>query len=238
MPSHLEVRSEEFHDIMQRTPKWITRWGITILLVIVVLILTGTHFIHYPDIVETNIWVLSKEKPVPINREADIEISQVLVKDKVLVHAGQPLFLCAKQINKQFVEVIKAPITGIFYLKSIPENIEIQKDKIEIGFIIPKNQQHLVNGKLPIEGIGKVEIGHKVILKLDAFPYREFGVIEGSVQTISPSIEDNTYDVAINLTNGLQTQNGKKITLPMKLKGKAEILTNEKSLLKRIFDII
>lgn len=234
MPSHSEIRSEEIHDIMQRTPKWITRWGITVLFGIIVLILTGTYFIHYPDIVETNIWVSGKENVVKIKGVDNLTINKILVKDKAIVAINDPLFLMNNRDDLEHLEIIKASVGGMFY----QQNPDVASNNLELGFIVPQNQVHIVHGKLPIEGIGKVEIGHHVILKLDAFPYREFGVIEGRVKSVSPSFDDNSFDVAISLANGLQTQNGKKITLPMRLKGKAEIMTNDKSLLKRIFDII
>lgn len=236
MPSHSEIRSEEIHDIMQRTPKWITRWGITVLFGIIVLILTGTYFIHYPDIVETSIWISGKEKAVKIKGVDNLTINKILVKDKAIVAINDPLFLMNNRDDLEKLEIIKAPIAGMFYQQN--SDINPHPNELDLGFIVPQNQIQIVHGKLPIEGIGKVEIGHHVILKLDAFPYREFGVIEGRVKSVSPSFDDNSFDVAISLANGLQTQNGKKITLPMKLRGKAEIMTKDKSLLKRIFDII
>jgi multidrug resistance efflux pump len=234
MPNHLEIRSEEIHDIMQRTPKWITRWGISILLGIIILILFGTNFIHYPDVIEANVSVQGRPKLVSLKRNPLTNINKVLVKDKSLVKANDPLFLLSSQDGTGQLEIIKAPISGIFYR----QHSEIEAHKLDLGIIMPQNQQHIIIGKLPVDGISKVEIGHKVILKLDAFPYREFGVIEGNVQSISPSIDDNTYDVEFGLLNGLTTQNGTVVSTPMKLKGKAEILTNDKSLLKRLFDII
>ncbi|MDR0505267.1 MAG: hypothetical protein LBH32_00395 [Dysgonamonadaceae bacterium] len=38
---------------------------------------------------------------------------------------------------------------------------------------------------LPASGAGKVKIGDKVAIKLENYPYKEFGYIEGKVKSLS-----------------------------------------------------
>ena len=40
----IELRSEEVQEVMGEIPPWILRWGITILFVIVMALLTGSWF--------------------------------------------------------------------------------------------------------------------------------------------------------------------------------------------------
>ncbi len=83
--------------------------------------------------------------------------------------------------------------------------------------------------------IGKVEVDQKVIIKLDAFPYHEYGTIHGKVSRISEIPKDNTYSIIIDLPNGLDTSYDKKIEFKQRLNATASIVTKEQSVLKRMF---
>jgi len=46
----IELRSEEFQELLGVVPPWILRWGITVLAVVVVVLLIGSAIIKYPDV--------------------------------------------------------------------------------------------------------------------------------------------------------------------------------------------
>jgi HlyD family secretion protein len=47
--------SEEIAEIMNSIPNSIVRWGIKVLLIITLMILSGSYFVKYPEIVSTNV---------------------------------------------------------------------------------------------------------------------------------------------------------------------------------------
>ncbi len=101
----------------------------------------------------------------------------------------------------------------------------------ETMFVIVPHDAALPVGKvlLPMEGIGKVRTGQRVIIRLPAFPEQEFGTIEGRVESISPvPDEQGRFVLEIALPQGLTTRYGKELPLVKTMTGTASIVTKEK----------
>ena len=47
----IELRSEEFQEVLGGVPHWILKWGITVLMTILAILLIGSTVIKYPDII-------------------------------------------------------------------------------------------------------------------------------------------------------------------------------------------
>ncbi|MEI6410231.1 MAG: HlyD family efflux transporter periplasmic adaptor subunit [Bacteroidota bacterium] len=90
---------------------------------------------------------------------------------------------------------------------------------------------------LPVTGSGKVVPDQHVIIKLDGYPYHEYGTLEGTVKTKSLVPKNDQYAITIELNktgNKLITSYHKEIPFEQQLQGKAEIITEDKGLLERI----
>jgi len=59
----IELRSEEFQEIVKQSPRWMIRSGISLVLGLVLLLLAGSYFFKYPDVIETKI-ILSTDQSV------------------------------------------------------------------------------------------------------------------------------------------------------------------------------
>ncbi len=64
----------DVQDIMQRTPAWITRWGITIFFVSLLVIAGGSWFIHYPDIIRSPVVITTENPPAPVLPELQVKL--------------------------------------------------------------------------------------------------------------------------------------------------------------------
>jgi len=51
----IELRSEEFNEIVSMVPHWYERWGITVVFSFMLLILVGCWFFKYPDMVTARV---------------------------------------------------------------------------------------------------------------------------------------------------------------------------------------
>jgi len=87
---------------------------------------------------------------------------------------------------------------------------------------------------LPIQGSGKVKVGQKVRVKLDGYPFMEFGFIWGEIRSKSQMPVDNNYMLEIYFPGGLKTSQGKALELHHGMRGQAEIITENKRLLERL----
>lgn len=83
--NNIELRSESVQEILSRPPKWITRWGITIVFIVVVTLLVGSWFFQYPDIVSAEITLTTENPPAPVLAKTTGKIQNLYVSDKDLV---------------------------------------------------------------------------------------------------------------------------------------------------------
>ena len=112
--------------------------------------------------------------------------------------------------------------------------------------VLPADNPLLGQVFLPSQGAGKVAIGQKVIIKLDNYPYMEYGSIDGEVLSISMLTNQteaitkqnnlHTYLVTVDLPRRLTTNYGATLDFRYEIKGIADIVTKRRKLLERLFD--
>ncbi|MDR0865319.1 MAG: HlyD family secretion protein [Candidatus Symbiothrix sp.] len=86
----------------------------------------------------------------------------------------------------------------------------------------------------PASGSGKIKPGQKVNIKVQGYPYMEYGALQGRVKNISLISNEKIYSVEVELSRGLQTNTGNILDFTGELNGDAEIITDDRSLLARI----
>lgn len=90
---------------------------------------------------------------------------------------------------------------------------------------------------LPVLNSGKVKNGQKVLIKLDNYPFEEWGGLIGTVKSISEvpkKGEQSFYTVFISV-NSLETTYKKRLEFKQEMEGRAEIIVEELSVFERIF---
>lgn len=75
----IELRSEEVQEVMGQIPAWIVRWGITLLFVVVLALLVGSYFFIYPDVIETEMTLTSREPVVKAVARSSGKINELYV---------------------------------------------------------------------------------------------------------------------------------------------------------------
>lgn len=140
--------------------------------------------------------------------------------------------------------LIVAPINGTVSFAQIWSEQQFVNAKEAIFTVVPDEKQGKVIGRaeLPIANSGKVRIGQVVNIQLDGFPFQEYGVIKAQVGGISlvpvASINQETinYLVEVTLPNSLVTTYNKVIPFRQKMQGTANVITEDRRFLERIFD--
>ncbi len=140
-----------------------------------------------------------------------------------------------KQWEQNYL-IISSTNGTVSFQQFLGENQFVKTDEAILS-ILPTNKEALV-GRMSIPSInsGKVISGQKVLIKLDNYRYQEFGIVEGRVQNISLTPDDNgNYYVDVILPKGLKTSYNKTLTFDKELKGNAEIVTQDLRLIERFF---
>ncbi len=165
------------------------------------------------------------------------------LKDKLLIFQQQRDKLLAFIEDWKYQFLIIAPISGYVSLNQIRADQQfIQAGEGILSIVPPEAKSRIfARCKIPVGGIGKIEKGLKVNIRLDAYPYREYGIITAKVDRLSliPMSEDQSdqyYILEADLPEQLQTTYEKKISFKHEMSGQAHIITEDRSILSRIFD--
>lgn len=131
--------------------------------------------------------------------------------------------------------VLKAPIDGkVSFFKVWSVNQYVQTNDL-VFTIVGDHATPIGKIYLQTAGLGKIKEGQKVQIKLDNYPYHEFGVLNGTVESIAPVATNNEYAINIALAPENRTTYHKAITFSEGMQGTAEIITDDLRLLERIF---
>ncbi len=123
------------------------------------------------------------------------------------------------------------------FLKFLGEK-QFVKNGTNLFSILPDSRQVII-GQMLIgpQNQGKLKPEQKVLIKLDNFKYQEYGVVKGLVKSISLTPDkENKYYVEVTLPNGLKSSYNKNIAFDKELSGNASIVTEELTIVQRIFN--
>ncbi|MGD9929419.1 MAG: HlyD family secretion protein [Mangrovibacterium sp.] len=100
---NIEIRSDEVQEIIGKSPSWLQRSGMTLILAFVLLLLLGSWLFHYPDIIRARVVVLSENPPAHIVARTTGRIDQLFVQDKDVVAKGQIIAILENTANHEDV---------------------------------------------------------------------------------------------------------------------------------------
>lgn len=140
--------------------------------------------------------------------------------------------------------IFKAPFSGKVQFLKFWNNDQFINAGEPIFTIIPRQQEIIGQVHLPTTGAGKVKAGQEVIVKLEDYPYMEYGSVKGYVDNISLTTNTvqsqqgsmETYLVTIVFPDQLKTNYGATLDFRFEIRGSAEIITNDRKLIHRFFD--
>jgi multidrug resistance efflux pump len=134
---------------------------------------------------------------------------------------------------------LQAPFDGIVSFSKIWNENQTVAEGDLVMTVIPVNQGPIIGKvRLPMDGAGKVQEGQQVVIKLDNYPYLEFGMLKGYVKSIAAVPNESGYLVKVSLPDSLCTNAGKIIPFKQEMQGNVEIITEHMTLLTRIMNPI
>lgn len=110
---NIELRSESVQDILTQPPHWMIRWGNTLILIILLMVLLMSWFIKYPEFVPAPVVVTSQNPPEKIEARSSSKIEKIFIKDHQHVNKGDVLMVLQSTANYQDVLKLKKIIDSI-----------------------------------------------------------------------------------------------------------------------------
>ncbi|MCL2651643.1 MAG: HlyD family efflux transporter periplasmic adaptor subunit [Candidatus Azobacteroides sp.] len=111
----VEVRSEEFQEVLGSVPSWILRWGITVLAIFVVILLIGSAIIKYPDVIPAQILLTGSIPPATIVAHASGKIKQLYISDNQEVKTGDYLAVVDNPASTKDIRFLKNQLDSLGY---------------------------------------------------------------------------------------------------------------------------
>ena len=135
--------------------------------------------------------------------------------------------------------VLEAPTGGkVTFTEFWSRNQQIKEGDVVFS-VVPSLANRIIGRvALPVLGAGKVRPGQRVNIRLDNFPYMEYGMITGTVRSVSLVPSGDNYIVEISLPQRLITNYHIPVKFSQEMKGDAEIITNDLRLIQRFFNPI
>jgi len=153
--------------------------------------------------------------------------------------AQQNLKSQIKQWKQRYL--IISPIDGkVTFTKIWSKNQNVQTGEI-VATIIPQKATDIIGKvEIPAIGVGKVKLGQTVNIKFDNFPYMEFGLLRGTIKSISlipiQTEKGAIYTAEIEIPDTLVSNYGKHLKFSQEMTGTADIITDDIRLLERFLN--
>lgn len=85
------LRSDEATEMLERTPSWILRWGVTILISIFILVAAVAILVKYPDTLEGRAVVSTDPLPIKLKAANSGRLAHLFISDNKTVAANTPI---------------------------------------------------------------------------------------------------------------------------------------------------
>lgn len=182
-------------------------------------------------VINNELQISALEKQISELQANRFENQNKLVLD--MTHAKNEL---AAQILKwRDTYLFISPVDGVVnYLDFLEQNEFVGLDK-PIFTVVSASKEIIGRAELPILGSGKVKDGQKVNIRLDNFPFEQYGMLSGTVKEISAIPAEDKYLVKIDLADTLLTSFNNRLSFRQQMKGETEIITEDQRLIERIF---
>lgn len=192
----------------------------------------------------------STELQIIQNEQQIVELTiqqenEVAEHERGINASRQQLAAQIAQWKQQYI--VEAPTAGNVTLISYWSKNQHVKVGDKLASIVPDAQTEIIGRmQVPTAGFGKVKTGQTVNVKLNGYPYMEFGVLRGTIRTISAVPEQvqtqngqsAVYMAEVVFPEGMQSTYKKDLPLIQQMDGTGEIITEDMRLIERFIQPI
>lgn len=179
----------------------------------------------------------SKQQLVELSIQEQNETAEY---ERTLEQLRQQMLAQIAQWKEKYV--ITAPSDGAVALHSYWSKGQHVAIGDVLASIVPCGQTQVVGRmQVPSAGFGKVEAGQTVNVKLNGFPYMEYGMLKGTIRSISavpaqvqiPAGSNVAYTVEVVFPEGMTTTYKKELPMIQQMDGTGEIITEDMRLIEQ-----
>ncbi len=138
MTEEIEIKTEAVNELLTAVPKWIVRWGISVIFLIIVLMLSLSFFIKYSDTLSAKTTITTTNPPATLIAKTNGKITELNVRNNQLVQKGAVLMVIENSVKYPDVnKVVRLMETLQSQLKTrTPLEINVN-DSLQMGSLTP-----------------------------------------------------------------------------------------------------
>lgn len=130
--NNIELRSEHVQDVLTAVPNWMIRWGNTLILILLFMLLAITWGVKYPDTIASQAMITTKLPPQKKYTKIAGKLDSILVKDNQSIHQGDILSIIENTADFEHIQLLKSIVDTI---KLNNKNFKFPIDEIPILFL-------------------------------------------------------------------------------------------------------
>lgn len=139
--------------------------------------------------------------------------------------------------------ILASPVNGTISTLTIANVGEVIQPGQTLAEIAPSTAPLILSAWLPNAKAGLVEVGMPVNIKLEAFPYQDYGIVTGWVLSISPDSRTHeqmgqVYKVEVSLDKTEMNHEGDSVPLRAGQAATADIIVNRRRIISLILEPI
>jgi HlyD family secretion protein len=172
------------------------------------------------------------------SNQRDRLLQQRTALEKQIQYDGDTLQEVNAEIGKQ---IVRAPADGTLLKLDVNNAGQPVKVGDSIAQIVPQNAPLVVKGQVQTQDISKVQTGQTVQMRVTAYPYPDYGVLQGKVQAVAPDVttvrEGNGsglsyYEVTIKPDQPYLSRDNRQYYLQPGMEVRADIISRQETLLQ------
>lgn len=133
MPEKINIKSDEITEILGTPPRWIVRWGITIVFTVIAVVLVGSAFFQYPDTVVSPVIITAENPPAVVIARASGKPAALFVTDGQKVSKGDTLGVIDNPANYRDIFKLSMLITNTSFEELIKGSIKLCSSNFSLG---------------------------------------------------------------------------------------------------------
>ena len=181
--------------------------------------------------------IQSEQQLVELTLQQENETAEY---ERALEQSRQQLAAQIAQWRQQYV--LEAPVAGRVTLVNYWSGNQHVAVGDKLASIVPDGATEVIGRlQVPSAGFGKVKVGQGVNVKLNGYPYMEFGVLRGRIRSLSAVPEQIqtqsgtaiAYTAEVIFPDGMTTSYRRELPMIQRMDGTAEIVTEDMRLIER-----
>ncbi|WP_042341970.1 HlyD family efflux transporter periplasmic adaptor subunit [Calothrix sp. PCC 7507] len=167
--------------------------------------------------------------------------TQITALQSEIAQTGSQITSLKIQLHQR---VVRSPIDGTIFELPIKKPGSVVQLGQTIAQIAPKSSALILKAQIPSQQSGFLQLGRRVKIKFDAYPFQEYGVISGRITWISPDSKIQasnqttleTFELEISLDQAYMQAGNNRIPLTPGQTATAEIIIRQRRVIDFILD--